>query len=106
MKGNVMVDAPKPMPDAKAGLKRPDDDGDLKPKKMKPAGSGIKALGRALIVASLFIMIAWVFSAVVQPRYVLAPVQTNENTFIYRLDQRTGVVHLCGTQQCTELPVR
>jgi hypothetical protein len=25
---------------------------------------------------------------------------------MYRLDQRTGAVHFCTTQQCVELPVR
>lgn len=90
-----------------APLKRHDEMLDDKPKKpVKPAPASGRAIGRALIIASLFMMIAWVFASVVQPRYVLAPVTTNENTFIYRLDQRTGAVHLCGTQQCVELPVR
>lgn len=105
-----MTDAPKPpehgkpAPAKKAGL---DDEADGKPKKIqKLAPTSGRSLGRGIIVAALFVMIAWVFSAVTQPRYVLVPVQTNENTFVYRLDQRTGAVHFCGTQQCVELPVR
>lgn len=82
-------------------------DGDAKPKKvLKPAPSSGRSLGRAIIIASMFMMIAWVFSAVTQPRYVLESVHTNENTFIYRLDQRTGAVHFCTTQQCVELPIK
>lgn len=89
----------------KRGLDEGEDGG--KPKKpTKPAPSSGRSLGRAIIVAALFMMIAWVFDSVAQPRYVLAPVQTNDNTFMYRLDQRTGVVHFCSTQQCVELPVK
>lgn len=78
-----------------------------KPKKpFKPAPTSGRSLGRGLIIASLLMMIAWVFASVAQPRYVLAPVQTNENTFMYRLDQRTGAVHFCSTVQCVELPVK
>jgi hypothetical protein len=83
-----------------------DDEAAPAKKPLKPAPSSGRSLGRAIIIASLLVTIAWVFSAVTQPRYVLESVQTNENTFIYRLDLRTGAVHFCTTQQCSELPVR
>ncbi|MDX2144665.1 MAG: hypothetical protein SFV19_15020 [Rhodospirillaceae bacterium] len=112
-----MVDTPKPEmgkattppPGKKPGPGLPDEaDGDGKAKKpmMKPAPSSGRSIGRAIIVASVLLTIAWVYAAATSPRFVLAPAGTQENTFMYRLDQRTGAVHFCGTQQCTELPVR
>jgi hypothetical protein len=82
-------------------------DGDAKPKKvLKPAPSTGRSLGRGIIIAALFVTIGWVFASVTQPRYVIQSVQTNDNTFIYRLDQRTGTVHFCTAQQCIELPIK
>ncbi len=84
-----------------------DFDGEMRSKKVfKPAPTSGRSIGRAIIVAALFVTIAWVFASVTQPRYQLAPVQTQENTFMYRLDQRTGAVHFCTTQQCVELPTK
>jgi hypothetical protein len=101
-----MVDAPKadaPKPPLK---KAPDDylDGD-KPKKFsKPAGTG-KHLGRGILIASVIVTFGWVFASLTQPRFQLVSVQTDDNTFVYRLDQRTGVVHFCTSQACTALKV-
>jgi|GEM_PF-3254667 len=108
-----MADAAKPAgADTKApqGKKGPEDDapdGDAKPKKvLKPAPTSGRSLGRAIIVASLFVAVAWIYASVTQQRYQLVPVQNTENTFMYRLDQRSGAVHFCTTQQCVELPVK
>lgn len=82
-------------------------EGDAKPKKvMKPAPTSGRSLGRAIIIAAVLVTIGWVYASVTQQRYQLVPVQTNENTFMYRLDQRSGAVHFCTTQQCIELPVK
>ena len=54
----------------------------------------------------MFIMIASAFSAVTELHYILESVHTKENTFIYRLDQRTGAVNFCTTQQYIELPIK
>jgi hypothetical protein len=99
-------DTPKPAVAAKKpGLE--DEAGDARAKKpAKIAPSSGRSLGRAIIVASLFVTIAWVFASATQARYQLVPVPTQENTFIYRLDQRTGAVHICSSQQCTELSIR
>ena len=100
----VKGSSPQPM------LKKPgieDTENELRPKKaFKPAPTSGRSLGRAIIVAALFVTIAWVFASVTQARYQLTPVQTQENTFMYRLDQRTGAVHFCTTQQCVELPMK
>ena len=102
-----MIDAPKS--DAAKSLgKGPLEEEPLVPKRKKfggPAGTG-KHLGRGIMLAALFITFAWVFASLTQPRYVLAPVNSNDNSFMYRLDQRTGVMHLCSSQQCTELTIR
>ncbi len=104
-----MVDAPKP--DAPKSLlsKKPLDDeadGLVSKKPTKPGRGTGRNLGRGVIIASVILSLAWLFSSATQPRYILVPVQTNENTFMYRLDQRMGGVHFCTTQQCVELPIR
>lgn len=84
-----------------------DDGADAKPKKvLKPAPTSGRSLGRAIIVAALLITVAWVFASATQQRYQLVPVPSQDNTFMYRLDQRSGAVHFCSTQQCVELPVK
>ncbi len=102
-----MVDAPKPEAPKPALKKGPDDDlDDPKPKKFgKPAGTG-KHLGRGILIASVIVTFGWVFASLTQPRFQLVEVKTNENTFVYRLDQRTGTVHFCTSQACTELVVK
>jgi hypothetical protein len=84
-----------------------DDDGGAATKKVTKPGRGTgRNLGRGVIIASVILSLAWLFSSATQPRYILVPVETNENTFMYRLDQRMGAVHFCTTQQCVELPIR
>jgi hypothetical protein len=112
-----MADAPKPAHDTKAApvpaaMKKPpaaDEAGDdAKPKKvmLKPVPSTGRHIGRGLIVASVVIAAAWIIQARFADRYQLVPVQTQENTFMYRLDRFSGAVHFCTAQVCTELPVR
>ena len=91
----------------KGGNMADEPDAAAAPKKvMKPVPSSGRSVGRAIIIAAVLIMIAWVYASTLQPRYALVPAQTNENTFMYRVDQRTGDVHFCTTQQCVELPVK
>ena len=100
-----MADAPKLAP--KKDEPETSSEVDAKPKKvLKPAPSSGRSLGRAIIVAAVLVTIGWVYASVTQQRYQLVPVQTNDNTFMFRLDQRSGAVHFCTTQQCIELPVK
>lgn len=103
-----MVDAPKSDGMKSPAPKKPlDDEVDAAPRKpVKPGRGTGRNLGRGVIIASVIVSLSWLFASVTQPRYVLVPVQTNDNTFMYRLDQRMGNVHFCSTQQCVELPVR
>ena len=113
-----MADAPKPAAgEAPKGgqsqllLKKGgvDDAGgdDAKPKKvLKPAPSSGRSLGRAIIVAAVVVTLGWIYSSIVSPRYVMESVQSGDNAFIYRLDQRTGAVHFCTSQVCSELPIK
>jgi hypothetical protein len=106
-----MVEPPKPAPPppAKKPGAGPSDEpgGEDKPKKvLKPAPSSGRSIGRGIIVAAVLIAGAWIYAAATAPRFMLAPAGTQDNTFMYRRDQRTGAVHFCTTQQCVELPVR
>ncbi|MDX2221845.1 MAG: hypothetical protein SFV21_03785 [Rhodospirillaceae bacterium] len=109
-----MADAPKPAPEAAkpapAPIKKPTppDDDEPKAKKLiaKPAPTSGRSLGRAIIVASIFVTIGWVVSARFAERFELVPVQTPDNTYIYRLDTVSGAVHFCTSAQCVELPVK
>jgi hypothetical protein len=114
-----MADAPKagggevgkggqpPLVLKKGGNMADEPDAAAAPKKVaKPLPSSGRSVGRAIIIAAVLMTIAWVYDSATQPRYALAPSQTSENTFMYRLDQRTGDVHFCTTQQCVELPVK
>lgn len=111
-----MADAPKPTdaPKVPAGAgamkKPPGDDGgdDTKPKKIipKPVPSSGRHIGRGLIVTAVVIAAAWVMAVRLGDRYQLVPVQTQDNTFMYRIDRLSGQVHFCTTQQCVELPVK
>jgi hypothetical protein len=112
-----MADAPKPSAGeaGKGGqstllLKKggvEDDGGDAKPKKiLKPAPSSGRSLGRAIIAASVVITLGWIYASTASPRYVMQSIQSGENAFVYRLDQRTGAVHFCSTQACSELAIK
>jgi hypothetical protein len=113
-----MADAPKPGAGeaAKGGqstllLKKggieDDTAGDMKPKKvLKPAPSSGRSLGRAIIAGSIVITVGWIYASISSPRFVMQSVQSGDNAFIYRLDQRTGAVHFCSTQACNELSIK
>ena len=112
-----MADAPKPADAAKvpagAGAMKKipgaDDGGDdAKPKKvmMKPVPTSGRHIGRGLIVAAVIVATAWIAAIRFGDRYDLVPVQTQDNTFMYRIDHLSGAVHFCTTLQCVELPVK
>jgi hypothetical protein len=113
-----MADAPKPGAGEtgkggqstlllKKGGVEDDAGGDAKPKKvLKPAPSSGRSLGRAVIAASVIVTIGWIYASISNPRYVMQSIQSGENAFIYRLDQRTGAVHFCSTQACSELAIK
>lgn len=84
-----------------------DDAPEVKPKKLvKPAPTSGRSLGRAIIVASIVVTIGWIVSSRFSDRYVLQPVQVQENTFMYRLDTFSGAVHFCTSAQCVSLPIK
>lgn len=112
-----MADAPKPAADtakvpAGAGAikKMPGDDAgdDSKPKKvaLKPVPTSGRHIGRGLIVAAVILAAAWLMADRTGERYQLVPIQTQDNTFIYRIDTLSGDVHFCTTQQCVALPIK
>jgi hypothetical protein len=109
-----MVDAPKPAPEAgkpaPAPIKKPmpidDDEAKAKKPAAKPAPTSGRSLGRAIIAAAVLVTAGWVVSARFAERFELVPVQTPDNTYIYRLDTVSGAVHFCTTAQCVELPVK
>ncbi|MBL8644535.1 MAG: hypothetical protein JNK21_11430 [Rhodospirillaceae bacterium] len=102
-----MVDAPKPEAPKPALKKSLDDDDSDKPKKLvKPGARGGRGIGRGIIIGTLILTLGWTFASLTQPRYTLLQVQSNENSFLYRLDQRTGTVHFCNPAQCVEVPVK